>query len=396
MKDDGFLLVKCHGLNRRPQGIRSFAAATKHNKRTLSDPGDGKIDHSLSRLNQSLFGLPNTPDEVIALANKLMKERGYKPKRADSVIATECVFSLCDKNPGFDPVQYFSDCAKWAENNFCGVLLSADIHRDQEHLHCHAIILLPLENDGPSGSTHLGDKTKTNERNEDFFRKVASRYGLRKPDPKLSTDDRRILSKQVHDYLVKTNDPVMNSPMWPSISNDINRDPLKYMRELGMPVPARVLPTVRQLAQSTGKGKKTAAAQASSDRQLQRRAESVSQTTTDTTATPIGVQNDPAIDQHLPCVGVHQKQSVPGASQADSVGTVKPASDAIQMGRFLLHPAIPHIEITRERDSTRAASDWDSETGEFIQRPPVSPQYLKADAIALAALLRPRGSGATQ
>lgn len=250
-------VFKIHGLNRKPYGKRALIAAAKHNKREITDPL-GRHEPGRAHLNQSLFGLPGTADGVVALATCTMEARGYKPKRHDATIAAEGVFSLAEVPASFDMAAYFGDCARWLEGSLGGLLLSADIHLDEDHPHCHAIVLLPLagEAGGQSGSDIVGYKQATRDRKQALQRQVADRYGLRVVAVDLSAEQRKVLARDVHSELRAAQDPILASPLFPWVARCIDRDPVGAAQELGVGI--RAAHSLPVLAQSAGSGSRLA------------------------------------------------------------------------------------------------------------------------------------------
>jgi hypothetical protein len=241
MKDQ-FLLMGLKALNCRPQGDSSLSAAIQHNKRTLNDASSSSINASRSHLNYSLFGLTASPEEVVSLSKSIMAASGYQPKRKDSAICIEGVYSLRTVPTEFDMNDYFRADAEWQTKRFGGTLIAADVHLDEEHPHCHVVVQLPMVNGGMSGSNMLGDRVKLNEHKQDFFISVATKFGLRMP-PKLTASERKVLLKRIHEYLRSVADPVMVSCLWPWVSCYIERDPLSAAEALGIQIEPAAKPS---------------------------------------------------------------------------------------------------------------------------------------------------------
>ena len=364
MNDDDIFLLKVHSINQRQYGKSSLNAACKHNRRTLMHSDSDPIDPTRSHLNLSLLDTPGTPKEVVELSDRLMAERGFRPKRADASIVVEGVFSLREEPKAFDMVAYFSESALWLVNNFGGQLLSADVHMDQSHPHCHVLVLLPLVVGGPSGSSVIGFKQQSYKRRLAFFDQVASKYDLRMPPPTLSAADKRLQARRVHEHLHATGDPAIYSTLWPRFSNGINRDPRGYGADLGLPT--KPVPTLAQLAQSAGRGPRTAAEETAGNRRMQSAWSGQGAVRGDVAApasTTKGVASFPGSpsvggnlgsdDEHPSCVGV---------ASFSSTG---------------LSPAVPAMpltvwpepsEFTRTRDADLDPADFDHERGEYIKR----------------------------
>ena len=364
MNDDDIFLLKVHSINQRQYGKRSLNAACKHNRRTLMHSDSDPIDPTRSHLNLSLLDTPGTPKEVVELSDRLMAERGFRPKRADASIVVEGVFSLREEPKAFDMVAYFSESALWLVNNFGGQLLSADVHMDQSHPHCHVLVLLPLVVGGPSGSSVIGFKQQSYKRRLAFFDQVASKYDLRMPPPTLSAADKRLQARRVHEHLHATGDPAIYSALWSRFSNGINRDPRGYGADLGLPT--KPVPTLAQLAQLAGRGPRTAAEEKAGNRRMQsawtaqaaaREVVAVPTSTTKGVASfssryP-GGGNFGTEDEHPSCVAVASFSSTDPASAASP----PPLSVCPEPPVF-----------TRTRDADLDPADFDPDRGEWITR----------------------------
>ena len=335
---------------------------------------DDPIDESRSHLNRSLLNLPDSPEAIVDLANALMAERGFKPERHDSCIAVEGVFSLKEPPQAFDMWEYFPECAQWLEGIFGGQLLSAEVHLDQAHPHCHVLVLLPLANGGPSGSNLIGYKQDSAKRLRAFFDSVASKYGLSMPRPALSPKDKAALSRQVHERIRETDDPVMRSRLYSRVSACINRDPRGFAQDLGIKAQQSPAAAMARLGQSPGHGPRTASAESAGNRRLQAAwdaspARSQPETPATAAPTPMGVASSSSadkapLDQHPSCVGV-----------ASFLSTDHPSSPAL----------IP--ESTVERDSDRPSAEWDTDLGDFSPQPTPARRDTKAWAQATVAAL---------
>ena len=362
MNDDDIFLLKVHSINQRQYGKRSLNAACKHNKRTLMHSDSDPIDSTRSHRNLSLLDTPGTPEGVVELADRLIAERGFRPKRADASIVVEGVFSLREELKTFDMVTYFSEAARWLVNHFDGQLLSADVHMDQSHPHCHVLVLLPLVDGGPSGSSVIGFKQQSHKRCLAFFEQVASKYDLRMPPPPLSAEDKRLQARRVHEHLHATGDPAIHSALWSRFSNGINRDPRGYGADLGLPT--KPVPTLAQLAQLAGRGPRTAAEEKAGNRRMQsawtaqaaaREVVAVPTSTTKGVASfssrhPGGGNFGPE-DEHPSCVAVASFSSTNPASAASP----PPLSVCPEPPVF-----------TRTRDADLDPADFDPDRGEHI------------------------------
>jgi len=369
--DDGLLRLKMQN------GAGAVLKASKHNKRKLASHKGA--DSDLSHLNQVLRG-PSTPEDVAAMAKTLMSAAGiHTLKRKDNITAIEAIASL-PVGSVIDPLAYFTDFNAWAEKRFGKHnILSADIHLDEAAPHCH-ILILPLVGDRLDASGIVGNRAALKSMNSDFHSDVASKYGLRLAPPKLSGDARRNAAKQVRERLIEDADVTMLGGVWASVCDAIDRYPEPFVAELGILLQAKPSKTFEQIATSTGKGPKTAAAEASRDRRL---TTGVSRTA----PTTIGVE-DGSEDRPLSCVGV-APIAPPSALPAQPTEAHHPALQREQPAQprpvlSLVPPVDPDPPITRHRDSDMDPANWNSETGENMPRPAV-PQSAKAAARAWAA-----------
>jgi Plasmid recombination enzyme len=259
------------------KGASHLLAAAQHNKRTLYERGDdgkGKIDHARTHLNYSVDEARD-PEAVQALWHQLRKSAGItEPKRKDEVSAIEAVFSLpYVAANGIDTRSYFEDCTTFACRNFGGNenLLSADVHLDQEHPHCH-VLMLPLGGGKMCGSDLCGSGSNSYAKLQDrFFNEVAVLYGLSRPAAKALPAAQKIAAAEmVRDHL----DTLTPERRWELVRQVIHgfikRDPVPFVKALGLSIlPHRKTQrTFKQIALSPGKGPKTRAGAEARDRQI--------------------------------------------------------------------------------------------------------------------------------
>lgn len=238
------------------KGAGIIKKAARHNKRQIQrELGAASHIHAhLMKLNEVIYG-PPTADNVTELAERLMAEAGVTKLRKDAVKALEAVFSL-PINHRLDDKAYFKHCTKWFIKTYGGVLLSADIHRDESAPHCH-VLMLPLIEGRMRGNAAFGKKPEHAARVNAFFRDVASLYGLKRPNAKASTKDKEDTAYEVIKALRGSNDPALKSVAWHAIRQSIEADPMRYAAALGIgnkekaPKPAK---TMAQIFTSKGKG----------------------------------------------------------------------------------------------------------------------------------------------
>lgn len=306
-----FALVRLKSINNKPQGKGSLAIALKHNMRQLKESETASYDATLSHLNFSLLAQPKTSEVVVGIAKQHMQDRGYRPTRKDSVVAVEGLFSLRQVVDVSDLTDYFGSCAMWLAERMQGLLLSAEVHLDESMPHCHAVVMLPLVNGGRSGSKFIGDKRQLGEHVADFHAKVASRYGLKTPQPNLSRAETMVASRFVHRYIDAEDEPAGRSVFWPFISRCIDRAPMDAAVYLPRHSGAEltILDAIAVLAASRGSGPDSEGTEAISNRRLcatWNQAEHGQ--AADTNA--IDVDEQLHIDGPLPCVEVEVQAAV--------------------------------------------------------------------------------------
>lgn len=242
----------------KPAGTGIILAAARHNKRTIRAEPSGSIDPVRSRLNYRLAG-PESPEAVAQLANSLMKEVGVGKLRKNAVRAIELVFSL-PHDTTINLMAYFADCLRWAGDRFGGPenVLSADVHLDEAAPHCH-VLMLPLVGGRMLGSDLVGGPKVLAGHLTSFHEAVASRHGLRRPPPRLSTPDRQMLAAAVLRRLQETADAALRSVTWAVTRDAIERDPVPWAATLGVAVGGRTATPMKSMTAiftSPGKGPK--------------------------------------------------------------------------------------------------------------------------------------------
>jgi len=259
--DTLFFSIKTIGLStyggRKPQSLRD---AIRHNRREIQAELGARsdIDCSRTRLNQTIAG-PPTSHAVVLLAEKNMAEAGYTPPRRDYTQAYEFVFSL-PRATSIDVQSYFSDCLQWTKENFgVEVVLSADIHRDQDLPHLH-LLLSPIRN-----GTYEGSKLITKQELEGLrksFAVLALSYGLKEPVKMLRGESREVAARLVLTHLKNVQDPILESSLWSTLRVVIDSSPARFAAHLGINLPEPEVPekkmrTSTQILTSKGKGGNT-------------------------------------------------------------------------------------------------------------------------------------------
>ena len=301
--------------------------AARHNRRAVQTEygSNERIDQARSHLNQTIHG-PVSADAVVQLTKDLMAAAGVTALRKDAVLGLEVIFSL-PANHQLDDLEYFTACTKWIADYFRGVqnILSSDIHRDEAQPHCH-ILILPLLNGKMNGGKMMGYKSKLLEMQQKFFDDVASHYGLEKAPAKLVGASKQAAVNAVLQFLKAASDPALKSKAWATIRDDIERDPSPYVRDLGIELqpPVKKLRTMAQIFTSEGKGK---------------------------SSKPKSIDFAPPEKRQSLC-------SVDFHARPPPAGPPNPHADT------------PILDVIRIRESELDPAAFNSDLGEFVQRPP--------------------------
>ena len=243
--------------------INSFSqlkSAFRHNKREIQKElgAISHIDASKICQNYSLIETIPTTDLIQKMHGsvELYEESNGKRIRRDAVLALEAVFSIPAHQIDFDIVKFFADCLAWINEKLSpATVLTADVHLDEANPHMH-VILSCVTPTNLIGSSLKGNREKYYERNEDFFHKVASHYGLSQPPTKLYKADRDNLAKVSILKIESTGDPMTKSPHYSLIRSMIQQNPVPFATNLGIPIQttAKKMRTVVQIMTSKGKG----------------------------------------------------------------------------------------------------------------------------------------------
>jgi hypothetical protein len=245
--------------------INSFSqlkSAFRHNKREIQKElgANSHIDASKICQNYSLIETIPTTDLIQKMHDsvELYEESTGKRIRRDAVLGLEAVFSIPAHRIefDFDVAKFFADCLTWINEQLSpATVLTADVHLDEANPHMH-VILSCVTPTKLIGSWLKGSREKYQERNEDFFHKVASRYGLSLPPTKLYKADRDNLAKVSILKIESTGDPMIKSPHYSLIRSMIQQNPVPFATNLGIPIQttAKKMRTVVQIMTSKGKG----------------------------------------------------------------------------------------------------------------------------------------------
>lgn len=377
MSGAAFLRIK------KLKGGSIITVAARHNKREIQAEmgATGSIDPTRSHLNYTLAG-PAAAGDVGQLAKDLMTAAGVVKLRKDAVMALEIVFSLA---PGhaIDDRAYFTDCSTWAGAYFGGVqnILSVDIHRDEAQHHCH-VLLLPLIDGRMDGGRMVGGKQKLMEMQKQFHLDVAGRYGLIKAPAKLTGASKQAAAQAVLQKLRETCDKALQSKLWATMRDVIEREPGPFLMALGIELqaPTKKLRTMAQIF--TGKGKGSTKEAMSIDFAPAKKERSLC--SVDFTPKP---PPQPA------------PKALPKQNCVDDLD--RPLSDIPNTNNKITTPAMPDHEVkaavheieapfveltTRERERDLDPVLYDPSTGEYFKRPPPAPRRHKqaCDAVLMA------------
>jgi len=172
--------------------------AAKHNLREIqAEIGAGShIDCTRIPMNQVLSG-PATAAKVAAVAERLLHDAGAGKLRKDAVQAVELIASL-PPDASVDQKVFFSDALAWARGFFNAPVLSAVVHLDESAPHCH-ILILPLVDGRMVGSALVGNRTRLQAMQADFFDQVGRVHGLirAKARPRLRLAERQKAASMV-------------------------------------------------------------------------------------------------------------------------------------------------------------------------------------------------------
>jgi len=330
------------------KGNGIITVAARHNKREIQAEmgAAGSIDSTRSHLNYAIAGPPAAAD-VGQLAKDLMTAAGVVKLKKGAVMALEVVFSLPPAT-AIDDRACFIACAEWAVGRIGGVLLSADVHRDEAAPHCH-VLLLPLVNGKMNGSEMIGFKQKLAALQKDFHAAVASKFGLSKAPARLAGTAKQAGVKAVLQHLRDTADAVLKSLGWPAYRDAIEAAPEPFLLAYGIELatPKKKLRTFTQIMTSKGKGPAKE-------------------------PNPIG-KVPPEKDLSLCSVGKAPKPPLPVAPPLPAPPPARPP--AIE----LPEEEVAHfLDTVRVRDADHDPALYDPDTGEYFNRPPAARRHRQA------------------
>jgi uncharacterized protein Yka (UPF0111/DUF47 family) len=242
------------------KSIKQLREAFKHNKREIQRELGARshIDAERIHLNKSLIDDSPTDELMLRLLENIdaYEEHGSKRIRREAVLALEVVFSLPAMRSDIDPTAYFNDCLVWVKGQLApAAAMTAHIHLDESCPHMH-VIMLCVTPTKLIGSYVKGDRRKYLERSQDFFNKVAEKYGFTRAPEKLRKVDKIHLANQVISHAESSGDPMTKSPHYSLIKETIRDDPILFANNLGIEIrttPAKMR-TSTQIMTSKGKG----------------------------------------------------------------------------------------------------------------------------------------------
>jgi hypothetical protein len=312
-------------------GKAIIQVAAKHNHREIAAEigviQGGHIDPGRIRDNIILRG-HSTAAGVAGMAQSLMDKAGVKSLRKDAVRALEIIFSLPPESV-IEHQRFFDDAVTWTERYFDAPVISAIIHNDESAPHCHAL-LLPLVRGRMIGSDLMGNRTKLQALQSDFYAQVGQRYGLTRqaPQKRLNAAVRRSAVESAY-ITLEANSGLTAAVLRVLVEPHVNNpEPLMLALNLDLPKVAVKGSFVAIMTKAC-----------KPDKPIGFRNKK-----------PIGFDDDaPEIkEQTLSCVGFPN---------------IAPVSQPT-----IQHQTVADDDYVREREGDHAASTWNSETGEYVQR----------------------------
>jgi hypothetical protein len=337
-------LSTCGG--RKPQ---SLLTAARHNLREIQAENGadyGKIDPKRMALNVVLIG-KSKAKEVEAASFALFNAANIDPKkkRKDYNQAHETVISL-EGDQG--AAHLFQTIAAHADYIFgAGVVLSFVVHNDQGQPHCH-VLTSPIE-----GGAYLGSKRMKGAALDGIKRRlneITNPIGFTRKE-KATRRDLSEKAAAVIGELERLSHPILNDPIFQPIMRMIQKDPsplFEFLSLNGVLSPQTMAET--RLRKERGKELK-----------------------------PRLCKTDRTKERSLSCVGIEQKEPSHLHQKAPALPNT---CEAIE------EKAVEVVELIRVRESDQDPNCYDTNTGEFIQRPtkPKGTGRLKANAWVLDAL----------
>jgi hypothetical protein len=259
MASDYLLSVGSVSLSKkRKHGPCTLLTAAKHNKRELASDLEerGRIDPDRVHLNYCLAGAVDA-DGVASMALALMAEIGTAPdkQRRDYCQAIEVLFSL-PASTTLDTAGHFKRCVSWCCDQFgAGNLLSADVHLDESHPHCH-VLIAPIRGGRWVGSKSLIGIGPYKTLRDSFAAVVAKPYGL-KMSEKIGGQRKTDAAAMVLEHIEAHDKALIGSPAWVAIRKSLESDPEPFLACYGLVLgaaPEAKRRSFTQIMTSKGKG----------------------------------------------------------------------------------------------------------------------------------------------
>ncbi len=174
------LSVKTVGRARSPAD--ALLVALRHNLRrhNADHRHRSQIDPTRTPLNAVLIG-PACPNAGAELVAGTLAKLGAKPPRRDTIIGIELVFQ---PPPDSDEAAFWRACLDWSSKRYERIV-SAVVHRDQRHPHLH-LLALALTGSRFAGNDMTSGPNRFVLQRRAFFAYVREALGLR-PDRKTKT-----------------------------------------------------------------------------------------------------------------------------------------------------------------------------------------------------------------
>lgn len=214
-------------------------AAAKHNLREIqAEIGAGShIDSARISLNQVIEGAV-TAAGVATYAEHLRQDAGVGKLRKDAVQAVEIIVSLPAAST-IDHITFFSDVLSWVRRFFNVPVLSAVVHFDESAPHCH-VLLLPLIEGRMVGSDLVGNRTRLQRMQTNFFEQVGHVYGLARPmaQRRLSSTTREKAASMVLSAIQANPELLDVRDVESALLEIIKRDPGPLLAALKLKIPS--------------------------------------------------------------------------------------------------------------------------------------------------------------
>lgn len=379
--------------NRKKQTLLS---AARHNLRDIQKEcgADSHIDATRICFNKILAG-PDAPAGIVAIAQSLMDGIGYTPKRKDYTQAHEVLITLPESTT-VDAGRFFPFCLDFLVAHFGhDAILSAIVHNDEGAPHLH-VLLMPIANGQYVGSA-LITKPSLAELVDKFAADVLKAFGIIVMTS-LRGKDRARAAQMVDKGLRVALDGIASPALLQTILKAAARHPAPFMEALDIRLEDQLDDggaAFRRIALSKGKGAK---------KEHDYKPYGFERAQSDDVPKPCGFESGGENHRNHPCVVSPNKPPSPPATKPapaarrPAPAPVVPIVQLIDPDGVIASPGgmvyanitsndSPIVETTRVRDSDLDPTLYDSDTGEYFQRPPPAPRrHQQAVNDALSAL----------